>query len=105
MLLFILLNLINKSWAVLYLLDISIIVWLKSFHIFKSVLDWLYSLSKFCFWVYISSKLALKLDNEVYDVGYIKDTRIVPTKAIPVQMQEKIKTANAYRIDYIVNLV
>lgn len=54
--------------------------------------------------IFRDDPVQIKLDNEFYDVGYIKDTRIVPTKAIPVQMQEKIKTANAYRIDYIVNL-
>ena len=46
----------------------------------------------------------IKLDNKFYDVGYIKETRVVVTKAIPVEMQEKINTTYAYKIDYIVNL-
>lgn len=54
--------------------------------------------------IFRDDPVQIKLDNEFYDVGYIKDTRIVPTKVIPVQMQEKIKTSNAYRIDYVVNL-
>ena len=39
--------------------------------------------------IFRDDPVQIKLDNEFYDVGYIKDTRIVPTKAIPVQMQEK----------------
>lgn len=46
----------------------------------------------------------IKLDNKYYDVGYIKDAHVVITKAIPLEMQNKVQTTHAYKIDYVVNL-
>lgn len=46
----------------------------------------------------------IKLDNKYYDVGYIKDTRVVATKAIPTELQVKIPTPYSYKIDYVVDL-
>ncbi len=53
---------------------------------------------------YKNDPIQIKLDDKFYDVGYIKDTRIVVTKAIPLEMQERIKTTHSYKIDYVVNL-
>lgn len=54
--------------------------------------------------IFKNDPVQIKLDNKFYDVGYIKDTRIVITKAIPTEMQGKVNTTYAYKIDYVVNL-
>ncbi len=54
--------------------------------------------------IYKDDPVQIKLDNKFYDVGYIKDTRVVVTKAIPLEFQNRIKTTYSYRIDYVVNL-
>lgn len=46
----------------------------------------------------------IKLDDKYYDVGYIKNTNVVVTKAIPNEIQSRISTSHVYKIDYIVNL-
>ena len=53
---------------------------------------------------YKNDPVQIKLDDKFYDVGYIKNTNIVITKAIPSELQEKINTTHAYKIDYVVNL-
>ena len=54
--------------------------------------------------IFKNDPVQIKLDNKFYDVGYIKDTKVVVTKAIPLEMQEKIQTLYAYKIDYVVDL-
>ena len=54
--------------------------------------------------LYQNDPVQIKLDDKYYDVGYIKDAKIVVTKAIPVENQEKIPTSHACKIDYVVNL-
>ncbi|RAI11973.1 MAG: hypothetical protein DKM23_04290 [Candidatus Melainabacteria bacterium] len=54
--------------------------------------------------IFKDDPVEIKLDDKYYDVGYIKDTRVVLTKTIPLLMQDKVKTTYAYKIDYIVNL-
>ncbi len=46
----------------------------------------------------------IKLDDKYYDVGYIKNTKVILTKAAPIEAQEKISTSYACKIDYIVDL-
>ncbi len=53
---------------------------------------------------YKDDPVQIKLDGKYYDVGYIKDTRVVITKAIPNEMQDRISTSHAYKIDYVVDL-
>ena len=53
---------------------------------------------------YKGDPVQIKLDEKYYDAGFVKDTRVLLTKAIPVEMQENIKTTHSYKIDYIVNM-
>ncbi|MBR1942940.1 MCE family protein [bacterium] len=53
---------------------------------------------------FANDPVQIKLDDKFYDVGYIKSTRVIVTKAIPNEMQDKINTTHAYKIDYVVNL-
>ncbi|MBR2525865.1 MCE family protein [bacterium] len=53
---------------------------------------------------YKDDPVQIKLDDKYYDVGYIKNTNVVVTKAIPVESQSRISTSHAYKIDYVVNL-
>ena len=54
--------------------------------------------------IFKDDPVQIKLDDKFYDVGNIKDTRVVLTSTIPVELQDKIKTNYAYKIDYIVDL-
>ena len=54
--------------------------------------------------IYNDDPVQIKLDNNYYDVGYIKNTRIVVTDAIPVEFRDKVKTKYAYKIDYVINM-
>ncbi|MBR1680586.1 hypothetical protein IJ707_02220, partial [bacterium] len=53
---------------------------------------------------YKDDPIQIKLDDKFYDVGYIKDSRVIVTNAIPLEMQDKINTPHAYKVDYVVNL-
>jgi len=53
---------------------------------------------------YKDDPIQIKLDDKYYDVGFIKNTNIIVTKAIPVEFQSRINTPNAYKVDYFVNL-
>ncbi len=52
---------------------------------------------------YKNDPVQIKLDDKYYDVGYIKNTNIVVTQAIPLELQKSIQTTHAYKIDYVVN--
>lgn len=54
--------------------------------------------------LYKDDIVEMKLDNKMYDVGYVKDARIMSTKLIPMPDRGRIKTDYAYKIDYVVNL-
>lgn len=53
---------------------------------------------------YKNDPVQMKLDDKFYDVGYIKNTNVVITKAIPPEIQKNVTTTHAYKIDYVVNL-
>ncbi len=49
-------------------------------------------------------KVQMELDNKYYDIGKIKKIEIVETNMLPIIIKENIKTKNAYKIRYIVDL-
>ncbi len=54
--------------------------------------------------LYKDDAVQMKLDNEYYDVGVIKNIEIVSKEVVPYNIKDSIKTPNAYKVDYIVNL-
>lgn len=54
--------------------------------------------------LYKDDAVQMKLDEEFYDVGKIKNIEVVSSEVVPFNMRESIKTKNAYKVDYIVNL-
>ena len=54
--------------------------------------------------LYKDDAVQMKLDDDFYDVGKIKNIEVVSSEVIPFNMRETIKTKNAYKVDYIVNL-
>ncbi len=54
--------------------------------------------------LHANDKVQAELDDKYYDIGIIKKIEIVQTDMIPVVEQENIKTKNAYKICYTVNL-
>ncbi len=49
-------------------------------------------------------KVEMMLDHKYYDIGEIKKVEIVETNMLPIIVKENIKTKNAYKVKYIVNL-
>jgi methyl-accepting chemotaxis protein len=49
-------------------------------------------------------KVQMLLDNKYYDIGTIKKIEIVETNMLPALVKENIKTKNAYKVKYIVDL-
>lgn len=49
-------------------------------------------------------KVQMKLDDKFYDIGVVKKIEIVETNILPNLIKENIKTKNAYKIKYIVDL-
>ena len=54
--------------------------------------------------LYKDDAVQMKLDNQYYDVGIIKNIEIVSKEVVPYNIKDSIKTSNAYKVDYIVNL-
>lgn len=54
--------------------------------------------------LYKDDAVQMKLDEEFYDVGKIKNIEVVSSEVVPFNVRESIKTKNAYKVDYIVNL-
>jgi len=54
--------------------------------------------------LYKDDAVTMKLDNEIYDVGKIKNIEVVSREVLPFNVKETIKTKSAYKVDYIVNL-
>lgn len=54
--------------------------------------------------LYKDDAVQMKLDDDLYDVGKIKNIEVVAREVIPFNIQDSIKTKNAYKVDYIVNL-
>lgn len=46
----------------------------------------------------------IKLDNDFYEVGLVKDIQIISTQLVPVMQRSRINTKYAYKVDYIINL-
>ena len=54
--------------------------------------------------LYKDDSVRMKLDDKICDVGRIKNIEIVSKEVLPYNIKDTIKTNNAYKIDYIVNL-
>ncbi len=54
--------------------------------------------------LHTGDKVQMELDDKYYDIGLIKKIEIVQTEMIPIIDQENIKTKNAYKVRYIINL-
>lgn len=54
--------------------------------------------------LYKDDTVQMQLDDKIYDVGKIKEIEIVSREVLPYNIKDVIKTNNAYKIDYIVNL-
>lgn len=50
------------------------------------------------------ANVEINLDDKYYDVGHVKKSQIMTSKLVPVELSDTIKTQNAYKIDYVVNL-
>ncbi len=54
--------------------------------------------------LYKDDDVKMKLDDKIYNVGKIKNIEIVSREVLPYNIKDTIKTNNAYKIDYIINL-
>ena len=54
--------------------------------------------------LHADDKVQMKLDDKFYDIGIIKKIEIVETNILPILIKENIKTKNAYKIKYIIDL-
>ncbi len=54
--------------------------------------------------LYKDDPVQMQLDDKIYDVGKIKNIEIISKEVLPYNIKDVIKTNNAYKIDYIVNL-
>ena len=54
--------------------------------------------------LHADDKVQMELDNKYYDIGIVKKIEIVETNMLPMLIKENIKTKNAYKIRYIVDL-
>ena len=46
----------------------------------------------------------IKLDDKLYDVGFVKKSQIMSSKLVPLELADTVKTQYAYKVDYVVNL-
>ena len=54
--------------------------------------------------LHADDKVEMKLDGKFYDIGSVKKIEIVETNTLPIVVRENIKSKNAYKVKYIVNL-
>ncbi len=54
--------------------------------------------------LHADDKVQMELDNKYYDIGIVKKIEIVETNMLPILIKENIKTKNAYKIRYIIDL-
>lgn len=54
--------------------------------------------------LHADDKVQMLLDQKYYDIGTVKKIEIVETNMIPILVKENIKSKNAYKINYIVEL-
>jgi len=46
----------------------------------------------------------INLDDKFYNVGKVKKSQIMTSKLVPVELADTVKTQNAYKVDYVINL-
>lgn len=54
--------------------------------------------------LHTDDKVQMLLDQKYYDIGTIKKIEIVETNMLPILIKENIKSKNAYKINYVVEL-
>lgn len=54
--------------------------------------------------LHADDKVQMLLDQKYYDIGTVKKIEIVETNMLPILVKENIKSKNAYKINYIVEL-
>ena len=54
--------------------------------------------------LHADDKVQMELDHKYYDIGTIKKIEIVETNMLPIIVKENIKTKNAYKVKYIIEL-
>ena len=54
--------------------------------------------------LHADDKVQMLLDQKYYDIGTIKKVEIVETNSLPIIVKENIKSKNAYKVNYIVEL-
>lgn len=54
--------------------------------------------------LYKDDAVQMKLDESYFDVGKIKNIEVVSREVLPYKVRDAIKTKNAYKVDYIVNM-
>lgn len=54
--------------------------------------------------LHADDKVQMLLDQKYYDIGTIKKVEIVETNTLPIIIKENIKSKNAYKVNYIVEL-
>ena len=54
--------------------------------------------------LYKDDPVQMKLDDNYYDVGVVKEIKVITRDAVPYNQRDDISTTYAYKIDYIVNL-
>lgn len=54
--------------------------------------------------LHADDKVQMKLDGKYYDIGQVKKVEIVETNMLPILVKENIKTKNAYKVKYIIDL-
>lgn len=54
--------------------------------------------------LHANDKVQMLLDQKYYDIGTIKKIEIVETNMLPILIKENIKSKNAYKVNYVVEL-
>ena len=54
--------------------------------------------------LYKDDIVKMKLDDKIYDVGKIKDVKVVSSDLVPYYLREIVTTKYAYKVDYIIDL-
>ncbi len=54
--------------------------------------------------LHADDKVQMELDSKYYDIGTIKRIEIVETNMLPIIVKENIKTKNAYKVKYVIDL-
>ena len=51
-----------------------------------------------------NDKVKMILSDEFHKIGHVKELTIVDSKTLPLDLQDRLKTAYAYKVDYVVTL-